>query len=166
MSEALALHVADLDLEQEVLTIRRAKLGRVRLVPLHASTTAVLADYLSRRHDCFASAASPFLFVSNRGTALDQAQVHRTFYDLSRSVGLRGSTASHGPRLHDFRHRFAVRVLTRWYEAGDDAARRLPVLSAYLGHVNVADTYWYLSTWPELMAQAMSRLERRWGAGS
>lgn len=57
-------------------------------------------------------------------------------------------------------------MLTQWYQAGEDAERRLPVLSAYLGHVRVADTYWYLSGWPELMAQAMSRLERRWGAES
>ena len=104
--------------------------------------------------------------MSNRGNRLDQAQLHRTFYELSRSVGLRGATASRGPRLHDFRHRFSLHVLARWYETGEDAARRLPVLSAYLGHVNVADTYWYLSTSPELMGHAMSRLERRWGAAS
>ena len=104
--------------------------------------------------------------MSNRGNRLDQAQLHRTFYELSRSVGLRGATASRGPRLHDFLHRFSLHVLTRWYEAGEDAARRLPVLSAYLGHVNVADTYWYLSTSSELMGHAMSRLERRWGAAS
>jgi len=53
-------------------------------------------------------------------------------------------------------------VLTRWYQAGEDAARLLPVLSTYIGHVRVQDTYWYLSAWPELMTQAMSRLERRW----
>ena len=57
-------------------------------------------------------------------------------------------------------------MLTRWYESGDDPARRLPVLSTYLGHVYVAGTYWYLSNWPELMAQAMARLERRWGESS
>ena len=56
-----------------------------------------------------------------------------------------------------------MRVLTQWYQAGEDAARLLPVLSTYLGHVRVEDTYWYLSAWPELMTQAMSRLERRWG---
>jgi integrase len=68
--------------------------------------------------------------------------------------------------LHDFRHRFAVKVLTRWYDTGEDAARRLFVLSTYLGHVYVAGTYWYLSNSPELMAQAMARLERRWGEPS
>jgi len=165
MSEALGLHVTDVDIDRAVLTIRASKLGRVRLVPLHATTVEVLLDYLRRRHECY-GATSPYLFVSNRGNRLDQAQLHRTFYALSRRVGLRGATASHGPRLHDFRHRFALHVLTRWYEAGEDATRRLPVLSAYLGHVNVTDTYWYLSAWPELMGHAMSRLERRWGAAS
>jgi integrase/recombinase XerD len=68
--------------------------------------------------------------------------------------------------VRNYRHRFAVRVLTRWYESGEDPARRLPVLSTYLGHVCVAGTYWYLSNSPELMAQAMARLERRWGESS
>ena len=59
-----------------------------------------------------------------------------------------------------------MRVLTTWYQSGQDCARLLPVLSTYLGHVRVEDTYWYLSAWPELMAQAMARLEQRWGAAS
>ena len=110
----------------------------------------------------FGDRASPYFFVSNRGNRLDGGDVHRTFYALSRQVGLRGPDDSFGPRLHDLRHRFAVNTLLRWYASGEDAARRLPVLSTYLGHVHVADTYWYLSAWPELMSQAMARLERRW----
>ena len=166
MSETLNLQVTDVDLDQALLTIRGAKLGRMRLVPLHASTRDVLADYLRRRTEFFGTAVSPYVFVSEHGKQMDQARLHRTFYTLSRSVGLRGANASHGPRLHDFRHRFAVRVLTTWYQSGQDPARLLPVLSTYLGHVRVEDTYWYLSTWPELMAQAMARLEQRWGAAS
>jgi integrase/recombinase XerD len=162
MSEALNLHVADVDLSQAVLTIRGAKLGKTRLVPLHTSTARVLADYLRRRQAFFARPVSPYVFVSRPGNRLDQAHLHRTFYALSRQIGLRGAQASHGPRIHDLRHRFAVRVLTQWYQAGEDAARLLPVLSAYIGHVRVQDTYWYLSACPELMTQAMSRLERRW----
>jgi integrase len=166
MSEALNLQICDVDLDQALLTIRGTKLGKIRLIPLHASTRDVLADYLRRRTEFFGTAVSPYLFVSDRGNQMDQARLHRTFYTLSRSVGLRGADASHGPRLHDFRHRFAVKVLTAWYESGQDSARLLPVLSTYLGHVRVEDTYWYLSAWPELMAHAMARLERRWGAAS
>lgn len=164
ISEALNLEVTDIDLDQALLMIRGAKMGRTRLVPLHSSTNGVLADYLRRRREQFARPISPYVFVARTGNRIDQGHVHRTFYALSRSIGLRGEQASHGPRLHDFRHRFAVRVLTQWYQAGEDAARLLPVLSAYIGHVRVEDTYWYLSAWPELMAQAMSRVEQRWGA--
>lgn len=162
ISEALNLQVTDVDLDQALLTIRGAKLGKTRLVPLHASTAHVLADYLRRRREFFARPISPYVFVSRTGNRLDMAHVHRTFYALSRQIGLRGPQASHGPRIHDLRHRFAVRVVTRWYQAGEDAARLLPMLSAYIGHVRVQDTYWYLSAWPELMVEAMSRLERRW----
>jgi hypothetical protein len=64
--------------------------------------------------------------------------------------------------LHDLRHGFASKTLLSWYRAGEDAERRLPILSAYLGHVHWSDTFWYLSALPELMHEAMSRLERRW----
>jgi integrase/recombinase XerD len=167
ISEALELKLSDVDLEQGVLTIQAAKFGRSRLVPLHPTTCTVLANYLQRRKQFLgATPASDCVFVSNRGTRLDTGRVRRTFYALSRQTGLRAPGARNGPRLHDFRHRFAVQVLTRWYESGEDPARRLPVLSTYLGHVCVAGTYWYLSSWPELMAQAMARLERRWGESS
>jgi integrase len=163
LAEALNLQVVDVDLDQALLTIRGAKLGKTRIVPLHASTNQALTDYLRRREAFFGLAISPYVFVSGTGNQLDQAHLHRTFYALSREIGLRGAQTSQGPRLHDFRHRFAVRVLTQWYQAGEDAARLLPILSAYLGHAHVQDTYWYLSAWPELMNLAMARLERRWG---
>ncbi len=166
ISEALDLKLEDVDLDQAVLTIRAAKFGRSRLVPLHPSTFTVLARYLRRRKKYLAPSRSDYVFVSNRGTRLDGGRVRKAFYALSRRIGLRAPGARNGPRLHDFRHRFAVRVLTHWYESGEDPARRLPVLSTYLGHVYVAGTYWYLSDAPELMAQAMARLEQRWGEPS
>jgi integrase len=168
ISEALDLKVQDVDLEQAVLTIRAAKFGRMRMVPIHASTCEVLADYLRRREEflCAYGRHATHVFVSNRGTRLDLGRVHRAFYALSRQIGLRAEGASNGPRLHDFRHRMAVLALARWYESGDDPERRLPVLSTYLGHVYVAGTYWYLSGEPALMAHAMMRLERRWEVAS
>jgi integrase/recombinase XerD len=142
ISEARNLQTDDVDLKQGVLTIRGTKFGKSRLVPIHPSTRNVLSNYASRR-DRFLGRRPPTFFVSGRGTRLDGAEIRRTFYSLSRQTGLRGPTDSHGPRLHDFRHRFAVETLVQWYRSGQDVERRLPVLSTYLGHVHVADTYWY-----------------------
>jgi site-specific recombinase XerD len=163
LSEALNLELQDVDLAEGVLTIRGAKFGKLRFLPLHASSCRVLADYIMRRNrhwEC--RDVSSYLFVSSEGHRLDQGDVHRTFYTLSRQVGLRGVSDSHGPRLHDMRHVFATRTLVRWYKSGQDPERRLPVLSAYLGHAHVADTQWYLSASPELMRESMRRLEQHW----
>lgn len=163
LGEARSLELQDVDLKAAVLTIRGAKFGKSRLVPLHASTCRVLADYIARRNRHWAERpVSSYLFVSSWGNRLDGGEIHRTFYALSRQTGLRGVADSHGPRLHDMRHRFATNTLVRWYQCDQDPERRLPVLSAYLGHVHIEDTQWYLSASPELMREAMRRLERRW----
>jgi integrase len=57
------------------------------------------------------------------------------------------------------RHTFAVRTLTDWHRKGTDPEQKLPLLSAYLGHAKVSDTYWYLTAIPELMAAVNTRLE-------
>ncbi len=163
IGEARNLEVRDVDLDAAVLTIRGAKFGKTRLVPLHASTCQVLAEYLRRRADHWRQRpVSSYLFVSSWGNRLDNGEIHRTFYTLSRQTGLRGPSDRRGPRLHDLRHRFATWTLVRWYRAHQDPERKLPLLSAYLGHVHVADTQWYLSGSPELMREAMRRLEHRW----
>ncbi len=161
ISEALNLQSQDVDLAEGILTVRGTKFGKSRLVPIDASTQKVLTEYTRRRNYAFARDLSYF-FVSQRGNRLDGADVRRTFYALSRQTGLRAPTDRHGPRLHDFRHRFAVRTLVQWYHSGHDVERRLPILSTYLGHVHGSDTYWYITACPELMGLAVKRLEGHW----
>ena len=163
ISEALNLQVKDVDWSEGILTIHGTKFGKSRLVPLHSTTRKVLFAYAERRDRLFGQKTVSHFFVSSRGTRLDGGHVRRTFYQLSRQIGLRDVSASYGPRLHDFRHRFAVQTLMRWYRKGKDVERRLPVLSTYLGHAHVTDTYWYLTSTPELMGAAGKRMEERWG---
>lgn len=162
ISEALNLQTKDVDWSEGVLTIH-GKCGKSRLVPLHCSTLKVLSAYSARRDRLFGKESVSHFFVSRRGTRLDGGHVRRTFYHLSRQVGLRAVSSSHGPRLHDFRHRFAVQTLLRWYRQDKDVERRLPILSTFLGHAHVTDTYWYLTNTPELMGAAGKRMEQRWG---
>lgn len=165
LSEALNLAGEDIDWSEGLLTIRKTKFGKSRLVPLHASTVKVLAGYAKHRTRFFVQNRLnpiPQFFVTKFGTPLREGSVYRVFWALSRQIGLRDGTAGRRPRLHDFRHRFAVNTLLRWYRAGESVDRRLPELSTYLGHGQIADTYWYLSCTPELMAAAGNRLERRW----
>lgn len=161
--EALKLERNDVDLQEGLLVIRQTKFNKTRLVPLHNSTREVLLHYARRRDRLLPKPVSACFLLNDHGRGLEGSAVRRTFYELSRQIGLRGPTDRNGPRIHDFRHRFAVHTLIQWYRSSEDIERRLPVLSTYLGHAHVADTYWYLSVHPELMGLATQRLERRWG---
>lgn len=164
--EVLNLCCEDVDLVEGVLTIRATKFGKSRLIPLHPTTLGVLKDYSARRDARFPTPRCPYFFVAEKGGRLLHQYVHRVFWILSRQIGLRHKGKREGPRIHDLRHRFAVQTLVNWYHAGEDVERQLPVLSTFLGHAYVRDTYWYLSATPELMAHAAKRLDKRWEAGS
>ena len=164
--EARALTVDDVDLDEGILTIRSSKFGKSRLVPLHASTVQVLADYLDRRHRTFGECASQQVFLTARATPLSSDQALDTFQQLLASIGVGARADGRRPHLHDLRHRFAMEVLMQWYRDGHDVQRRLPTLSAFLGHTEVRHTYWYLSARPELLGLAQDRLEQYWGESS
>ncbi|HVI79186.1 MAG TPA: tyrosine-type recombinase/integrase, partial [Candidatus Acidoferrum sp.] len=162
ISEALNLRSTDVDWSEGILTIRDSKFSKSRLIPLHSSSLKVLFDYGARRDRLFAERKTPYFFCSRYDGRLDDGQVRRVFYVISRQIGIRGASASRGPRLHDFRHRFAVQTLLRWHRSGEDVRRRLPILSTYLGHSHVTDTYWYVTGTPELMEAVGQRLDKRW----
>jgi len=108
ISELVTLDNQDVDLAHGQLTIRDAKFGKPRWLPLHSSTQQALQRYVQRRDQQYPIPCSSGFFVSEQGTRLISCTVRATFVQLSRQIGLRGLTDSHGPRLHDFRHRFAV----------------------------------------------------------
>lgn len=166
ISEALSLRHDDVDLEAGVLTIRSTKFGKSRLVPLHPTSLCRLRKYAKQRDTHIPHPRTPFFFVAERGGRLLLQYVYRVFWRLSRETGLRRTTDHGGPRLHDFRHRFAVHTLLSWYRSGQQIEVLLPMLSTYLGHTCVRDTYWYLSACPELMEHAARRLESRRGGAS
>lgn len=162
ISEAIALDTTDVARDAALLTIRRTKFGKSRLVPVHPSTVTALARYAETRDRVCPRPASPAFFVSERGRRLTDDSARHTFALVGCRAGLRtpppGRRHGRGPRLHDLRHHFAVSTLLDWYQAGRDVERDLPKLATYLGHVHVRETYWYLEAVPELLAAVATRL--------
>ena len=162
VGEAIGLQRDDADLGEGLLTIREAKFGRSRLVPLHPSATEALRSYAACRDRLCPTPKSKAFFISSDGTAKLAGGVRKTFIQITTALGMR--TVSVRPRLHELRHSFAVDALVKWYRSGDYIEKHMAVLSTYLGHVNPAGTYWYLSASPELMELAAARLDGRFGA--
>jgi integrase len=159
IGEALGLDRRDVDLSGGVLTVRDSKFGKTRELPLHPSTTTALAGYARRRADWFPGDTTDAFFVSAAGTRVLYCNFHLGFKELVQRAGIAARSRSCRPRPHDLRHAFAVRTLIGWYRDGVDVEASLPKLSTYMGHVMPANTYWYLSAAPELLALAASRLE-------
>ena len=158
IGETIGLRRGDVDLSAGLITVRQAKFGRSRLVPLQESTTDALACYAASRDRLCPRPRSHAFFISSRGTTLIPQAVGQTFHRLAVKTGLHSETKR--PRVHD-RHSFAVRVLVAWYRSGIDVEARMLALSTYLGHVNPVDTYWYLSASPELVELVAERLGDR-----
>ena len=162
VGEAVGLDRDDVDFDAGVITIREAKLDRERLVPLHGTTTVVLRAYAAERDRLCSEHGSVAFFVSRAGTRLHRSDVAKTLRRITISMGLRTDIVR--PTAHQLRHSFAVRTLIEWQRSGVSVDERITALSIYLGHVSPADTYWYLSAAPELMAMAAERLDSQFGA--
>jgi len=158
-NECLSLTLADVDLRQAVLTIRDSKFYKSRLVPLGCELNEVLLRYAKRRKAAGHSQDpnAPF-FVTKLGERIPNDLLRRAFRRLRKQVGIRRSDgARFQPRVHDMRHSFALRRLTTWYREGKDVQKLLPLLSTYMGHVDIASTQRYLTMTPELLQEASIR---------
>lgn len=156
ISEAIRLRYQDIT--PDGLLIRNTKFRKSRLVALHDSARAALEQYLVRRR-AFAP-LDDHVFVSLRGTPLIGECVDGVFRELVKRIGLpRGPGL---PRIspHSLRHTFAVRALQTCPDGRDRISRHMLALSTYLGHVDVAATYWYLQATPDLMQDIAQCCER------
>ncbi len=160
LSEALYLRCADLDAGGSMLTIRQTKFCKSRLVPLHPTTAAALAQYLTARQRRAPATPDAPLFVSLSGGALNKRTIDGVFARLRNDLGWTAREALPAPRIHDLRHSFVCRRVALWHEAGANIDNATLALSTYVGHAKVSDTYWYLTAVPDLMAVAARRFEQ------
>lgn len=166
VGEAIGLDRDDFDARNGVVTIRNGKFGKSRELPLHSSTVDALGAYLRRADRPRQSPNVPALLVSPTGTRLLYTNVQNTFQRLVRHSGITRRSATCRPRLHDLRHSYAVNTILDAYRDDENPGTKLAILSTYLGHINPAHTYWYLSASPELLKLAGDRLERHLGDGA
>ena len=157
ISEALALAPTDVDLSGGSLTVRETKFRKSRLVPLHPTTVAALSHYAEARRRRVSDPRLETFLLSDQGTRLGDRMVHLTFAMLRARLGWKGRGDYALPRVHDLRHTFLCRALVRAYQQEQGVDHVIDLLSTYVGHAKVSDTYWYVTAIPELLALAGQR---------
>jgi len=160
VGEVLKLRVRDVDLDRGIITVRQAKFRKDRLVPPALS----LVNRLRRYVDHFGDRPSDATFFPGpSGGPFALRTVYTAFRELLMQCGIAHAGRGKGPRIHDFRHLFAVHTLRRWYRNGDDLDAKLPLLATYLGHQNLSGTQRYLHLTAELFPEIATRLEMAFG---
>jgi integrase/recombinase XerC len=144
-SELLGLDWDDVDLQRQLLRVRRAKGGRQRKVPIHPALGPLFAAYWSVRHDDL----EPALFVGVQGKRLSEAVLAATF---RRYVEASGVARRKVVTPHTLRHVFASELLA--------AGANLRQIQELLGHKHLDSTQRYTRVNAHQLRGAIKRL--RW----
>jgi integrase/recombinase XerD len=156
ISEGLALRISDIT--PDGLLIRETKFRKSRLVYLHDSVTEALNLYLILRSKIAGN--DEHIFVSHRGGhRLHYHVAAETFRFVLDAAGINGTPGMPRPRLHDLRHRFAVKALLACPDSRCKVTRHMLALTTYMGHAHVGSTYWYLDSTPQLMCDIANACE-------
>jgi integrase/recombinase XerD len=163
--ELVRLTLGDVDGTHDVLRIRDSKFHKSRFVPLSPGAGQEVRRYLEERSESIFKmmADSPLLY--NLYTELNSysgASINRGIHTLFQEADVLSSDGRR-PRLHDFRHSFAVQALLRWYREGADVQSNLPKLAMYMGHVSIVSTAYYLKLIPDIAEAASQRFESHYG---
>lgn len=157
--ELLALREEDVDLAQEILTVRCGKFGKSRFVPLASDLTQRLRAYreavavrIARRQPGSVFFPRP---AGHQPTAVNS--LYESFRQALELAGIQHQGRGRGPRLHDLRHSFAVLRLLSWYETGADLRAKLPLLATYLGHIGLASSQIYLHMTEDFIGELTRR---------
>jgi integrase len=153
-SEALNLRDADIDEGGRTILVKDSK-GKSRLLPISESTMTAIVDFRAERDRIRPHKGCPNLLLSAYGDALSLTSADDMFQEYRHVLLGRGEVWNRRPpRLYDARHSYCCWTIIRWYETGRDVAALMPVLSNYMGHEHIGDTYWYLSNVPRLLSIA------------
>lgn len=163
--ELIRLTLNDYDVRARTLYVRESKFHRSRYLPLSFDANQEIQEYFTARRKLRLSmhVGAPLLCNGNaRERPYSGEGLWRGIHALMKTAGVR-TADGRVPRVHDYRHGFAISALLRFYRTGIDLQTKLPLLAAYMGHVSIASTEHYLSFVPELATAASDRFCARYG---
>ncbi len=148
--------------------LRPNELFNLRKFDIHFSESCIFVYYSKTKRDRIVPITDDLLRLCEKyNQIMEQAYPNRYWFfhidkDLKRrqawfeyrlrkywiTVGL-NDRLGRTPRIYDFRHNFATRTLMKWVDEGQDIMTLMPYLSAYMGHVQLHSTMYYIHLLPE-----------------
>lgn len=157
LSEARLLKIADVDLEHGILTINQSKNDKSRLVPMSDSLTKRCRTFSNEVH--LLSGAEGYYFPALEGKPMHLLTLYDNFRRFLWRAGISHGGRGRGPRIHDFRHTYAVHCLKKWAEQEKDLTVYLPILKTYMGHDSFQKTAYYLRMTADVFPHITLKME-------
>jgi integrase/recombinase XerD len=150
ISEPLRLCCEHYRPEEKSLYIENTKFKKDRLIPVPKAVAAEIDNYLQVRESLLGTSQNPYLLPGVGLCRLHDQKVRVVFHQAVKAIGLArprqviGNTVFAKPTPHSVRHSFAVNTLKKIKQRGQSPQHALPVLAAYMGHVEYRSTAYYL----------------------
>lgn len=141
IGEVISLKKTDVDIETGIIKVKNGKNNVSRFIPMSDSLSQVVLNYIGLHNP--QTVEEP----------LFQSPYTRTFYSYDAMKYMFNKICTHAeifvendktPNLHSLRHTFATRSLEQMINSGMDLYTAIPILAAYLGHINFTDTERYI----------------------
>ena len=161
IGEALSLRNSDVDFTQKTLFIRDNKNGQERLIQLSDSLTDTCLQYHEFKEVILGSQPDDsFFFIKRNRIKCSHSAVYENYRRVLYHANINHGGKGNGPRIHDFRHTFAVHALAKMAITGSDLYCTLPVLATYLGHKRLVSTDKYVRLTADMYPELLGKMEK------
>ncbi len=163
ITETLRIEKKDVDLESGTLLLLNTKNGKERIIPMAGSLASRCRRYAKENQFIRGFSSSRWFFPNAEGAPYNSGTLYAVYRKALRLAGISHGGRGKGPRLHDLRHTFAVRVLNRWVRAGRDLTTALPHLAIYMGHEGLKGSQHYLRLTAAMFPHLIRTVEKEYG---
>lgn len=163
ITETLHIEKNDIDLENGTLILRHTKDAKERIIPMAASLVKRCILYRTKCQVFRTFDSASWFFPNKHGLPYSSATAYKLFRRVLFVAGISHGGKGKGPRLHDLRHSYAVRVLNKWVQAGNNLTTALPYLAIYMGHEGLKASQHYLRLTATMFPELLQTVEKEYG---
>jgi integrase len=163
ITETLQIQKKDVDVEKGTVSLLNTKNKKERIIPMAESLVQRCREYAATSQSIRSFNSSRWFFPNKEGTPYNSATAYGLYRKVLRLAGISHGGRGKGPRLHDLRHTFAVRVLNKWVQEGRNLTTALPYLAIYMGHEGLKAAQHYLRLTTVMFPELIRTVEKKYG---
>lgn len=142
INETLGIRKCDIDLGAGIIKLFEVKNNCERFIVLNDELLDLMQQYANKSFYLFSE--EDYIFRSSNDGRYHGDTLYEHHRLILKKAGIPYIGDGKGPRVHDWRHTFAVTAFKKMIDEGLDMYVALPILSTYLGHKTIYATEKYV----------------------